>query len=54
MLKKKKIILVTFQNNSNLEKQFILLMIPNEERWHYIALKKPALLRGIMLINGDF
>ena len=29
-------------------------MIPNEERWHYIAVKKTALLRGIMVINGDF
>ena len=30
------------------EKQAILLMIPNEEGWHYLALKKlSALLREI-------
>ena len=30
------------QNNSNCEKQLILLMIPNEEkeRWRYLAVKK--------------
>ena len=34
--------------NSNCKKQIIFLMIPNGERWHYIALKKlSALLRGI-------
>ena len=33
---------------SNREKQVILLMIPNEEKWHYLAAKKlSALLRGI-------
>ena len=46
------------KNNSNHEKQVILLMIPNREkckaksegkwRWHYFAVKKlPPLLRGI-------
>ena len=36
------------KHNSNLEKQIILLMIPNREGWHYLAVKKlPALLRGI-------
>ena len=36
------------KHNSNLEKQTILLMIPNGEGWHYLAVKKlAALLRGI-------
>ena len=36
------------KHNSNLERQVILLMIPNGEKlWHYLAIKKPsALLRG--------
>ena len=34
--------------NSNREKQIILLMIPNEKSWHYLAVKKlSTLLRGI-------
>ena len=33
--------------NSNLEKRIILLMIPNEKGWDYLAVKKlSALLRG--------
>ena len=28
------------KHNSNREKQFILLMIPNEEKWHYLSVKK--------------
>ena len=28
------------KHNSNREKQVILLMIPNEEKWHYLAVKK--------------
>ena len=37
------------KHNSNREKQVILLMIPNGEGWHYLAVKKlSALLRGIM------
>ena len=38
------------KNNSNCEKQRILLMIPNKEKegWHYLAVKKQStLLRGI-------
>ena len=34
---------------SNLKKQVVLLMIPNEEKWYHLAVKKPsALLRGII------
>ena len=41
---------------SNREKQVILLMIPNGEGWHYLAVKKlSALLRGITSKHhGDF
>ena len=36
------------KHNSYREKQIILLMISNEERWHYNEVKKlPALLRRI-------
>ena len=36
------------KHNSNREKEVTLLMIPNGEGWHYIAVKQlPALLRGI-------
>ena len=36
------------KHNLNREKQVILLMIPNEEKWHYLAVKKLlALLGGI-------
>ena len=44
------------KHNSNREKQVILLMIPNGQRWHYLAVKKlTALLRGIMSKrHGDF
>ena len=46
--KKKNISCLCLKTNSNCEKQVILLMIPNGEGWHYIAVKKlPALLRGI-------
>ena len=42
--------------NTNREKQVILLMIPNGERWYYLAVKKlSALLRGITSkYYGDF
>ena len=42
--------------NSNPEKQVILLMISNGEKWHYLAVKKlSALLRGITSTNnGNF
>ena len=44
------------KHNSNREKQVILLMIPNEEKWHYLAAKKLSeLLRGITSKHyGDF
>ena len=36
------------KHNSNSEKQVILLIIPNRDGWHYIALKKlSTLLTGI-------
>ena len=42
------------KHNSNREKQVILLMIPNEEAWHYLAVRKPlALLRGITPKHHD-
>ena len=44
------------KHNSNSEKQVILLMIPNEEGWSCITVKKlPGLLRGILSNHhGDF
>ena len=44
------------KNNSNREKQVILLMIPNREKWHYLPVKKlSALLRRITSKHyGDF
>ena len=39
MLKKKKCMILMFQNNSNREKQVIRLMIPNGEGLHYLAVK---------------
>ena len=36
------------KHDSNREKQVIILMIPNGEKWHYLAANKlSALLRGI-------
>ena len=36
------------KHNSNCENQIIISMIPNEEVWHHLAVKKlSALLRGI-------
>ena len=36
------------KHNSNCEKTVMILMIPNREGWHYLAVKKlSALLRGI-------
>ena len=41
------------KHNSNSEKQVILLMIPDREEWHYLAVKKlSALLRGITSKNS--
>ena len=44
------------KHNSNREKQIILLIIPNGEVWHYLAVKKlSASLRGITPEHhGDF
>ena len=44
------------KDNSNYEKQIILLTIPNGERWNYLAVKIiSALLRGITSKHvGDF
>ena len=51
MLKKEKYSLFIYvsKNNSNREKQVILLMIPNREgQWHYLAVKElSALIRGV-------
>ena len=57
MLKKEKVYPANFsKNNSNLEKQVILLVIPNREKLHYLAVKKlSVLLRGITSKHyGDF
>ena len=57
MLKKKKMYLAyVSKHTSNSEKQFLFLMIPNEEGWHNLAVKNPsALLRGITSKDyGDF
>ena len=42
--------------NSNHEKQIILLTIPNGEEWHYLTVKKSALLLsgGASKHDGDF
>ena len=41
MLEKKKIYpAYVSKHNSNHEKQVIILMIPNEEGWHYVEVKK--------------
>ena len=41
MLQKEKYILLIFQNIIQiLKKKAILLMIPNREGWHYLAVKK--------------
>ena len=44
------------KQNSNRKKQVILLMIPNREKWHYLAVKKLiSLLRRITSkIYGDY
>ena len=50
IVKKKKYPVFVSKNNSNREKQVILLMIPNavKGRWHYLAAKKlSTLLRRI-------
>ena len=32
------------KHNSNCEKQVIPLLIPNEEKWHYLAVKKTIII----------
>ena len=57
MLKKEKTYpAYVLKHNSNCEKQVLLLMIPNGEGWHYLAVKKvSALLREITSkYHGDF
>ena len=56
MLKNKKIYSAyVSKHNSNSEKQVILFMIPNGEKWHYLAVKKlSALLREISSKHYDF
>ena len=34
------------KHNSNREEQVIPLLIPNEEKWHYLAVKKLSSLLG--------
>ena len=40
ILKKKKNLAHVSKYSTNCEKQVFLLIIPNEERWHYLAIKK--------------
>ena len=40
MLNKKEYIVLVSKENTNREKQIILLMTPNGEEWHYLAVKK--------------
>ena len=45
ILKKRKIYpAYVSKNNSNREKQVIILMIPNGEGWHYLAVKNLSTL----------
>ena len=45
----------TLQNNSNYEKQIIILIIPNADRWKQLAIKISAILQGITSKHdGDF
>ena len=44
----------TSKHNSSREKQIILLMIPNGERWYYLAVKRlSVLMRGIKSANNS-
>ena len=40
MPKKEKMYLITYVHNSYCKKQVAPLLIPNEEVWHYLAVKK--------------
>ena len=55
ILKKKKIYPACIsKDNSNSEKQVILLMVPNRKGWHYITVKKlSVLLKGITSKHQD-
>ena len=54
--KKKKYILLMFQNITQTAKKIILLMISNGEKWHYLALNNlSALLKKLTYKHhGDF
>ena len=44
----------TSKHNSSREKQIIFLMIPNGERWYYLAVKRlSVLMRGIKSTNNS-
>ena len=45
-------IMPTFQNKSNNEKLIILLMIPNGEGWHYLAVKNDLHYSMILRITS--
>ena len=52
--KEKKLSCLCSKHNSNREKQFISLIIPNGEGWYYLAVKKlSALLKGITSKRKD-
>ena len=52
--KKKEYSAYVSKHNSNCEKQVTLFMIPNGEKWHYLAVKElSALLRGIISKHYD-
>ena len=56
MPKKEKMYLITYvsKHNSYCKKQVVPLLIPNEEGWHYLAVKKlSALPREITSKNND-
>ena len=52
---KKVHMLLMFQNITHCEKQVILLMIPNEKEWNYLAVKKlsPSLTGITSKDHGD-
>ena len=55
MLKQKNIFCAyVSKHNSNREKQVILLIITNGEKWHYLAVKKLLALRGTTYIMMIF
>ena len=56
MLKKKIYILPTFQNIiQSVKKEVILSMIPNGEKWYYLAVKNVCIIKSkIIKNNGNF